>query len=153
MRSKFKDEHPFGECNHISVRYMVFNALIHCVYCLSTLSYSTVAVSSVVVVVVVLVWSVLCCTVLLLPETEKRKAEAERIRQKYSERIPVSDVTPGPRPVCPPVCLSWWLTRSFNVLARPMLPLCTHAHTQCSSLIPPSTLVCSWPWPLPLLSV
>jgi len=49
MRSKFKDEHPFGEpciCSSlISLIYRTF--------------------------------------------TEKRKAEAERIRQKYPDRIPV----------------------------------------------------------------
>lgn len=52
MRSKFKDEHPFGKLR-------VFHD------CLSSHS-----------------------SVLLSPE--KRKAEAERIRQKYPDRIPVS---------------------------------------------------------------
>jgi len=49
MRSKFKDEHPFGEpcmcLSFISLTYRMF--------------------------------------------AEKRKAEAERIRQKYPDRIPV----------------------------------------------------------------
>jgi len=49
MRSKFKDEHPFGEhCIQLS-----FVSLIHRTF------------------------------------AEKRKAEAERIRQKYPDRIPV----------------------------------------------------------------
>jgi hypothetical protein len=54
MRSKFKDEHPFGmffigfNCNILNFHLIVFRFI------------------------------------------EKRKAEAERIRQKYPDRIPVS---------------------------------------------------------------
>ena len=53
MRSKFKDEHPFGQRN-------------------TRLSFSTI---------LLILWGQ--CL-------EKRKAEAERIRQKYPDRIPVS---------------------------------------------------------------
>ena len=52
MRSKFKDEHPFGE----------FLAVIHLIY------------------------------LTFICGKEKRKAEAERIRQKYPDRIPVRKV-------------------------------------------------------------
>jgi hypothetical protein len=58
MRSKFKDEHPFGERRvHDPLSFLLLAEdpyLIH---------YS--------------------------PFLEKRKAEAERIRQKYPDRIPV----------------------------------------------------------------
>jgi hypothetical protein len=56
MRSKFKDEHPFGERPRWRPHLLCDPYLIvfsPCVY------------------------------------TEKRKAEAERIRQKYPDRIPV----------------------------------------------------------------
>jgi hypothetical protein len=59
MRSKFKDEHPFGQRN-----------------CQSPLSP-------------ILLISVVHCS-------EKRKAEAERIRQKYPDRIPVSSTFIAP---------------------------------------------------------
>lgn len=49
MRSKFKDEHPFGETPHLQHSFLHLHLFI----------------------------------------IEKRKAEAERIRQKYPDRIPV----------------------------------------------------------------
>ena len=58
MRSKFKDEHPFGQFHHPT--YHLLHSLNH----------------------------------RSGPFPEKRKAEAERIRQKYPDRIPVSFTFP-----------------------------------------------------------
>lgn len=73
MRSKFKDEHPFGEQRQRGV-----------------LAGGILPLS-----VLIVLTSLLCL--------EKRKAEAERIRQKYPDRIPVRCNTASLGVWCPDV--------------------------------------------------
>lgn len=73
MRSKFKDEHSYGELCEGEQLPQIAVEIYEKYENVSTRSYTNFPLLSISTI------------------SEKRKAEAERIRQKYPDRIPVSD--------------------------------------------------------------